>query len=386
MSLNLTAAHSSRIKKPSQQRSSSFAGHARKKPTLKRSNTSDDHIPQLPDHGLVYSLATRTVPSGIPNQLKHIHSNMFDAFPSPSGINSTRTAEILNFRKDMPRTVTTSHLHALNASHTTTERELADLVRRGVVRKIAIPGHGLGRAAIGESLVLVQEWMEMVSQCGEINEGLREKYITTLRNEGSTSDIPATRFTPTEARLLTRLGFLTYGSSSALGTFTSNDSSMVGTLTSLASVGSRAASGSLAAVGGDAAIHDAGGGGGSVFSRAGRADDTLNLSIPNIGPYLRLLFAARKHMLALLCRSQFKEAPLDILRERWDGGVASSDAAGRGRQAIGLPANILPGRTKKWKDFQGLKFRWVLEECLGTGLIELFNTGSVGLGVRVSGS
>jgi hypothetical protein len=43
---------------------------------------------------------------------------------------------------------------------------------------------------------------------------------------------------------------------------------------------------------------------------------------------------------------------------------------------------VLPGRTRKWKDFHGLKFEWVLAECLGAGLVEVFETGSVGLGVR----
>ena len=43
---------------------------------------------------------------------------------------------------------------------------------------------------------------------------------------------------------------------------------------------------------------------------------------------------------------------------------------------------VLPGRTKKWKDLYGMRFRWVLEEAIGAGLIELFDTGSVGPGVR----
>ncbi len=45
---------------------------------------------------------------------------------------------------------------------------------------------------------------------------------------------------------------------------------------------------------------------------------------------------------------------------------------------------MLPGRTKKWKQFYGMRFEWVLEECLGTGVVELFETGSVGMGVRMA--
>jgi hypothetical protein len=44
----------------------------------------------------------------------------------------------------------------------------------------------------------------------------------------------------------------------------------------------------------------------------------------------------------------------------------------------------MPAKTKKWKDLYGLNFDWVVEECLGAGLIELFETRSVGLGVRAT--
>lgn len=43
---------------------------------------------------------------------------------------------------------------------------------------------------------------------------------------------------------------------------------------------------------------------------------------------------------------------------------------------------LLPARTKKWKSFWGMRFEWVLAECMGAGLVEVFETGSVGLGVR----
>ncbi|TKA60103.1 hypothetical protein B0A49_08103, partial [Cryomyces minteri] len=77
-------------------------------------------------------------------------------------------------------------------------------------------------------------------------------------------------------------------------------------------------------------------------------------------------------------------APRELLRERWSGGVAGEDAASRARRARGDLGAMLPGRTKKWKDFYGLEFDWVLEECLGSGLVDVFETGSVGLGVRAT--
>jgi len=99
---------------------------------------------------------------------------------------------------------------------------------------------------------------------------------------------------------------------------------------------------------------------------------------------LRLLESARAHLLHLLARSKYREAPKDLLRERWDGGVPSEvvkSGAGGGGGGGGV---VLPGRTKKWKQFYGMRFEWVLEECLGTGVVELFETGSVGMGVRMA--
>lgn len=70
------------------------------------------------------------------------------------------------------------------------------------------------------------------------------------------------------------------------------------------------------------------------------------------------------------------------LKERWDGVVASDDAATTAKRIRGEFVGVLPGKTKKWKQFYGLTFEWVLEECVGAGLVECFETRSVGLGVR----
>jgi hypothetical protein len=74
---------------------------------------------------------------------------------------------------------------------------------------------------------------------------------------------------------------------------------------------------------------------------------------------------------------------MDILRERWDGGVPSGDGGMRTKKASGEFTGILPGRTKKWKQFWGMRLEWILEECVGAGLVECFQTRSVGIGVRM---
>lgn len=103
-----------------------------------------------------------------------------------------------------------------------------------------------------------------------------------------------------------------------------------------------------------------------------------------MGMHIKLLVDARTHLLSLLKKSKFKEAPLDVLRERWDGGVSGGNAEREERKKARREfVGVLPGRTKKWRQFYGMRFEWVLEECVGAGLVEVFETGSVGRAVRM---
>lgn len=152
----------------------------------------------------------------------------------------------------------------------------------------------------------------------------------------------------------------------------------------------------MAAVGGEDAIHDAGGRGGirrsSVQSekrseegseRFSRDGEQLTLSLPSIGQYLKLVTSARSHMVSLIMKSKFRETPLYLLHERWDGGISADDPAARAKKYRREFTGILPIKTRKWKQYYGLSFDWVLAECLGAGLVELFETGSVGRAVRI---
>ncbi len=194
-----------------------------------------------------------------------------------------------------------------------------------------------------------------------------------------------------------RAGFLTSSSHplDSANVFDRPSSASLETITSISSI-SRAASGSMATVGGEDAIYNAGGRGGirrsssqfenlsedgsRHFSREG---EELRLSLPSIGPYLKLLTSGRSHMVSLVMKSNFREMPLYLLRARWDGGISADDPAARAKKYRGEFTGILPSRTRKWKQFYGLTFEWVLAECLGAGLVELFETGSVGRAVRI---
>ena len=166
-----------------------------------------------------------------------------------------------------------------------------------------------------------------------------------------------------------------------------------GTLTSISSI-SKAVSGSLAAVGGENAICGAGGSGSVQRSSSISQSEQypyvshmegvdLKVSLPGTGSYLRLLTSARSHLLSLITKSKFREIPLYLLQERWNGGISADDPAAKAKKYRGEFSGVSPHRTRKWKQFYGLSFDWVLAECLGAGLLEVFETGSVGRAARI---
>ena len=187
-----------------------------------------------------------------------------------------------------------------------------------------------------------------------------------------------------EINTLIQAGFVTSATSFGLSKSTllsGLDKSLAGAATSIYNI-ARAASGSVEAIGGQGALHSRGGGGFAGL-RAPSSFDTklsdLRLSLPNTGPFLKLVESARSHLIALLSKSKYNEAPMYLLKERWNGGITTKVPHARSKD----PSNtVLPAKTRKWRDFYGLNFDWILAECLGGGLVEVFNTGSIGLGVR----
>lgn len=188
MSLKFTAAHSSRVNKsasknPLLRRSSSslFSSHPRKKAASQSSQNisakSEDccNRDRLQDHGLAAALATDLRLRDVAQFLRYIADNMFEDIPERAGMGSIRIAEVLNYRKNLPPVITVAHVHALGQSPTSTEREIAELIQAGIVRKINIPGRGLGTASIGESLVMMDRWVQLVNE----NEGLSQEVKST---------------------------------------------------------------------------------------------------------------------------------------------------------------------------------------------------------------
>ena len=387
------------------------------KPEVVNDGDDSDDIfgDSLEDLGIVKTLASDLSLRDVAQTIQYIRSHMFDAMPEGGGFNSTRIAEILNFRRSLPPNVTVAHVHALIDSPTKTEREIAELTKAGTIRKLVIPGRGTAGSSVGEGMVLFSEIERLVRDAKELDQGLSGKFYPSykmllsigslnesldrflghIRSRPTAQVVPLSDFSGPEITTLMRAGFLT---SSTPHTNAANfcnfpDSASRGTATSILSV-SRAASGSIAAVGGEDAIHGAGGRGGmrrssSQFQSAEDSEDaicegqSLRVSLPGTGPYLKLLTAARSHLISLIMKSKYRELPLYLLLERWNGGISGDDPAAKAKRYRGEFSGILPSRTRKWKQFYGLSFDWVLAECLGAGLVEVFETGSVGRAVRI---
>lgn len=360
----------------------------------------------LPDGGLVYALLTDLTLRDVPQAMRFSHSHMFTPLPeqpSSYGLNSTRVADVLNFRRNLPRLTTTMHLHALLRSPTAVEREIAELVRAGTLRKIVILRRGAGNKAGGGVVEFLMEGQDLETRINEsaLAKETKEAFINWLKENSaqlkvSSADINREGLEKgglqaTHVDQLVRAGFLTTFHDFDIGHVSSNFARPedIGTMLSLHSI-SRAAAGSFAAVGGSDALHSSGGSGGArsggsgarLLPGAGGGD--LSLAVPGQGAYLKLLTAALTHLTTgLLGKASYKEMPEGLLRERWDGGVANESRQHAGKKSRREFTGVLPGRTRKWKEFSGLAFDWVLHEAVGAGLVEVFETGSVGRAVRL---
>ncbi|EEQ34519.1 hypothetical protein McanMca71_002503 [Microsporum canis] len=382
MSLNLTAAHSSRIKKPSSasRQKTAFGSFRRTKappPTVPRrgtqvessvhqadessgkkyTNSTGDgdvlfHEP-LSDLGPSRVVAESAAVDNVTKAIQHIRNTMFSDIPERrSGMNSARIAQIMAFRKSLPPIVSVAHVHVLLDEPTKVEREIVQLIDSAVVRRLLVTGRGDGTYGLGDCLVSLDDWEELVRNSPSLDDALKDRFIEALRKDTKSPAVPAGFFSPEETAALVRSGFLVTASSHSKSGYIN--------------VGRSIASGSTDR---------------SVSSREEKGS-TMILSLPNMGPYLRLLGSARTQILETLRKSRYSEAPLYLIRDRWDGSVEMNSRASMAKHVRGEFSGVLPGRTNKWKQLYGLNFYWALEEALGAGLIEVFNTGSVGPGVR----
>lgn len=316
-----------------------------------------------------------------------------------TGMSSTRIAELLQYRRRLPPLVTVAHVKALlTLSPSAVEREIAEMQRAGVVRKLVVPGRG-GNVGAGEVLILAETYKTLINGANGLSESEKSRFLEVLERFPGRMRIEAGEFGGEGmVRKLVQAGFLTGESGmegwnvtaafSGAGGLPGDEEGKRGSLTSIHSI-SRAASGTFAAVGGVDAVHASGGSGGGTGTRfetggAFGGNREFLVAVPSTGSFLKLLAEAKAHLVALLGKSRFREAPEKLLRERWDGNVGGEDmsVAGERRRIRGEFKGVMMGKTRKWKAFWGVSFDWVLGEAVGAGLVEVFETGSVGRGVR----
>ncbi|KAK5680665.1 hypothetical protein LTS10_007598 [Elasticomyces elasticus] len=368
--------------------STPFSTFPRKKTSLSRQfskETSTDE--RLTDLGLTPSLAPPNIPQDVLSLIHHIQSTTWEPIPEVTGMNSVRIGEVLRYRGTLPPIVSLAHLYALSVSPTETERELARLVSQGIVRKIVIPGRtaskggGGSGGVVAEGVVLASTWKGLLDGCGSVDEGVKRKYIALLTANPSSTTTSTVGLGRQEIQQLVQAGFLT--NPTAVGQASAPSLS---SLLELSKSGYSAPTGTHAAIGGQGAVHEAGGSYSSLSThRDHRTEPEMTFSLPNTGVYLKLLTSARVHLVTLLKQlsPRFKEATLPQLKEKWEGNVLGDAGSGSAaKRARGEWSGVLAGRTKKWKEFWGVRFEWVLEECVGGGGVEVFETGIGVLGVR----
>jgi len=186
MSFQTTPARSSRITKPRRKSAIATLGLKRttsspstagpKRPSLPSGNSvSHDEDEQLDDTGVIASLAHDLNFRDVPQYIEYIRNRTFSDMPEKAGMNSTRIAQVLNFRRRLPPFVTIAHIDALSNSSTRIEREIAELAKAGVLRRVTIANRGVGAAAVGDGIALVREWHALVQAQAALSEELKGK-------------------------------------------------------------------------------------------------------------------------------------------------------------------------------------------------------------------
>ncbi|KAI1203110.1 serine-threonine protein kinase 19-domain-containing protein [Nemania serpens] len=349
---------------------------------------------KLDDFGLVTALATDLDLRDTPQAIQYIRARMFAPVPeTAAGMTSTRIAETLNYRLSLPPIVSIAHVQVLLSSPSAVEREVAELARQGFLHRIVVPRRG----AVGEFVLLASDYEASLRKTAGLNENTGENLLKFLTENPGSQVLGRDALKASEVEELVRAGFLTAHHAGGVVSYSAMSSTMRSyarpedkiTLTSLETV-SRQAAGSLGTVGGTGALHNAGGsGGGSLSVVASTMSPFIEyrLAVPGAGSYLKIISAALDHLVLLLGKSRFREAPESVLKERWDGGIAKVEEArhAAAKRVRGEFAGVLPGQTRKWRQFYGLTFDWVLQEAIGAGLVEVFETRSVGRGVRSIG-
>ncbi|KPM38952.1 hypothetical protein AK830_g7631 [Neonectria ditissima] len=350
---------SSRVTKPSRPPPTGQSRPVRSPVKTRKPKNEEAELFQdkLDDLGLTKILQEELTLRDVVQAMRYVRSRMFSPVPS-TGFNSTRTTELLNHRVTAPPLVTVGHLNAILNSPSKVAREMAELTGKGIVRRVRVERRG----GMGEALIETTDLDGMIERA-ELEEGTKSLYKAFLKDNPTAQALPKGTLEDGQADELVRAGFLTGSTPATPGNTLDVRPEDRTTLMSIQHV-SRFASGTVAAVGGRNAIHLSGGGGGARTLTPAASQTAFRLAIPGHGRYLKLAEGAVDWVREALGRTKWGECPESWLQERFEGG--------------GLYGT-------RWKVFWGVEWEWVLGEAVGLGVVELFETGSVGRGVRALG-
>ncbi|KAH7257089.1 serine-threonine protein kinase 19-domain-containing protein [Fusarium tricinctum] len=313
---------------------------------------------KLDDMGLTKVLEEDLTLRDVVQAMRYIRARMLSSVPA-TGFNSTRTTEVLNYRATMAPLVTVGHLNTILLSPGRVERELAELTTKGVVRRVRVERRGGG----GEALIETADYEGMLNGAS-LSEAAKDSFKFFLKENPITQILYKGALDSRHADELIRAGFLTSSTPSTPESTLDIRPEDRTTLTSIHHV-SQFASGTVSAVGGRNIIHLAGGSGGApTLTRSSSTPSGLRIAVPGHGRHLKLASASVDWVREALRRTRWGEGPESWLKERFEGG--------------GLYG-------PRWKEFWGVEWSWVLGEAVGLGVVEVFETGSVGRGVRALG-
>lgn len=200
MPLRVTSAPVSGIKKRKsvttpKNRVSPFGSHARSKPSVRGSAQTKSHNLQtggedndgflsdtepLPDVGNSRYLTESVKLDGVMQAMQHVKESMFEKLPERrAGMNSTRIAEVLNTRESLPPLVSVSHIHTVLQAPTQVEREIVSLVQSGHLKRLIVPGRGVGAAGLGDCLVVTSDLRELVRTSSDLEQHLKGMFTST---------------------------------------------------------------------------------------------------------------------------------------------------------------------------------------------------------------
>lgn len=196
MSFQATPARSSRITKTRRPTAAVALGLKRSTSTPTSASPRKKSVPSLPsaksvsfeddelldDTGVIASLAEDLNFRDVPQYMEYIRNRTFSDMPEKVGMNSTRIAEVLNYRRRLSPFVTIAHVDALSASSTRIEREIAELAQAGILRRVVIPHRGSGAAAVGDGIASVREWQNLVQSHDALPDDVKGAYHDQSQN------------------------------------------------------------------------------------------------------------------------------------------------------------------------------------------------------------